>query len=346
MEYQSLYRKYRPKNLSEVRGQTHIVSLLSNIVRTGAVSHAYLFIGGRGTGKTSVARIFASSIGIAPVDITEIDAASNRGIDEIRALKESVHTRGFESDKKMYIIDEVHMLTTQAFNALLKTLEEPPEHVVFVLATTDADKIPATILSRCQVLQFKKPTEEILETLVVDIAKQESLTLGEGVARAIAMLGEGSYRDTLSHLDMLRSSVSSASITRGDIEQISGVPKTETVLSFVELLTKKDGQVAAMKLLRDLLASGYDARMIMKMITSFVRTALLTRLDPSSKEGFQKEFSADVLDRLIQLSLSTDKPLTSKTLVECLRAGDALERSIFVPEAHLELFVYNIFETK
>lgn len=346
MEYQSLYRKYRPKNLSEVRGQTHIVSLLSNIVKTGAVSHAYLFIGGRGTGKTSVARIFATSIGIKPVDITEIDAASNRGIDEIRALKESVYTRGFESDKKMYIIDEVHMLTTQAFNALLKTLEEPPEHVVFVLATTDADKVPATIVSRCQVLQFKRPTQEILEALVHDVAHSESLTLGDGVVSAIAMLGEGSYRDALSHLDMLKSTVSNTTITRADIELISGVPKTETVVSLVELLTKKNGQAEAVELVRKLVSSGYDVRMVMKMITTFVRTALLMRLDPPTRDTFQDEYSIDILERLITLAKSTEQPLTSKTLVECLRTGEALERSVFLPEAHLELFVYNIFETK
>jgi DNA polymerase III subunit gamma/tau len=150
MNDQALYRKYRPAAWKDVRGQDDVVKTLEHAIAEKQLSHAYLFSGGRGTGKTTIARIFAASIGCKPVDLYEIDGASNRKIDDIRELREAVKTMPFESPYKVYIIDEVHMLTTEAFNALLKTLEEPPVHVVFILATTDREKVPDTIVSRCQ----------------------------------------------------------------------------------------------------------------------------------------------------------------------------------------------------
>ena len=158
-----LYRKYRPQNFEEVLGQDHIVSVLKNAVKTGRVSHAYLFSGSRGTGKTSLARILAKEAGCSDVDLIEIDAASSRGIDEIRALREAVRFSPMQGQVKVYIIDEVHMLTKEAFNALLKTLEEPPAHAIFILATTELDKVPETIISRCQNFSFRKISEEVLK---------------------------------------------------------------------------------------------------------------------------------------------------------------------------------------
>ena len=147
---EALYRKYRPENFDEVLGQDHIVTTLSESLKLGNVAHAYLFSGGRGTGKTTMARILARAVNCSENDLYEIDAASNRGIDDIRELREAVNTLPFESPYKVYIIDEVHMLTKEAFNALLKTLEEPPAHALFILATTEMDKLPETIVSRCQ----------------------------------------------------------------------------------------------------------------------------------------------------------------------------------------------------
>jgi len=168
-----LYRKYRPQSLKEVIGQDHIVKTLEGAIKLGNISHAYLFAGSRGTGKTSVARILARAVGTSSNDISEIDAASNRGIDNVRELREAVNTLPFESPYKVYIIDEVHMLTKEAFNALLKTLEEPPKHVIFILATTELEKLPETVVSRCQLFTFKKPSQMILREMIVKVAKKE-----------------------------------------------------------------------------------------------------------------------------------------------------------------------------
>ena len=155
-----LYRKYRPQSFKEVLGQEHVVEALEGAIRLGRVAHAYLFSGSRGTGKTSVARILAKALGTSETDLYEIDAASNRGIDDIRLLRDGVSAVPFESKRKVYIIDEVHMLTKEAFNALLKTLEEPPPHVIFILATTELEKVPETIISRCQTFSFKRPRKK------------------------------------------------------------------------------------------------------------------------------------------------------------------------------------------
>ena len=181
---EALYRKYRPQSFKEVLGQEAVISVLTAAVKSGKTAHAYLFTGSRGTGKTSVARILAAALGCQPADLVEIDAASNRGIGEIRELQEGVRTLPFMSPVKVYVIDEVHMLTKEAFNALLKTLEEPPAHAVFILATTELNKVPETILSRCEVHHFKAPSVEILDKALTQIAKSENLKLGKGVAAA------------------------------------------------------------------------------------------------------------------------------------------------------------------
>src|SRR4029079_2905096 len=181
-----LYRKYRPSKFSEVIGQDHVIKVLEAEAKSGDISHAYLFAGTRGTGKTSIARIFADAIGTSKNDIYEIDAASNTSVDDIRALNESVFTLPFESKYKVYILDEVHMLSKSAANALLKTLEEPPAHVVFILATTETHKIPETVLSRCQVFTFKKPNQEILKKMVVSVAKKEGYGVDDASAELVA----------------------------------------------------------------------------------------------------------------------------------------------------------------
>jgi len=204
----SLYRKYRPDNWDKVIGQQHIVQVLreeANKVKKegGFPGHAFLFAGSRGTGKTTIARIFAQEIGTAPEDIYEIDAASNTSVEDIRALSEAVHTLPLKSRFKVYILDEVHMLSKSAFNAFLKTLEEPPRHVIFILATTELHKIPETIMSRCQVFHFARPTVATLTEVITETVKREGFEIEPLAAERIAKLGKGSFRDTLSHLQTI-----------------------------------------------------------------------------------------------------------------------------------------------
>lgn len=235
----ALYRKYRPQSFDDVVGQDTIVELLQSTIKQKKISHAYLFCGGRGTGKTTVARIFARDIGCNPEDIIEIDAASNRGIDEIRELREAVRTAPFSSPYKVYIIDEAHMLTKEAANALLKTLEEPPSHVIFILATTDPEKLPATITSRCQRIVFKSPDITTLASRLQYVAKEEGKNIDMATAELVAAHGKGSYRDALGVLEQVITT-SKKNITQDEVVAFLGVTDKETVLKLLEAVCKKD----------------------------------------------------------------------------------------------------------
>jgi len=230
----ALYREYRPMHFKDVLGQDHIVNVLESAIKNNSIAHAYLFSGSRGTGKTTVARIFSRAIGTTDKDVYEIDAASNRGIDDIRELREGVSVLPFESLYKVYIIDEVHMLTKEAFNALLKTLEEPPAHALFILATTEKEKLPDTIVSRCQDFTFKKPSNKILKELLQRVAKKENSVLTDDNANMIAQLSEGSFRDALGILQKV--------ITAGDttLEHIVGTPKNALVQECITAINLKD----------------------------------------------------------------------------------------------------------
>jgi len=231
----ALYRKYRPQNFSEVKDQNHIITVLEGVRLKGGDPHAYFFWYQRDR-KTTLARIFAKAIGTSDLDMYEIDAASNRGIDDVRELKEAVHTLPYESKQKVYIIDEVHMLTKEAFNALLKTLEEPPAHVVFILATTEVDKLLDTILSRCQVFTMRSPSRAVLAAHVTDVAKHEGFTLNFDAADLIAVSADGSF-SWCSRLNPKVIMVSGDKI--GDVDEVAtiiGAPKVATMQALLTAL--------------------------------------------------------------------------------------------------------------
>src|SRR3990167_3232652 len=221
-----LYRKYRPQTFSDVIGQDHVVKVLEGALKQGNISHAYLFAGSRGTGKTSVARIIARELKCEIEDVYEIDAASNRGIDDIREIRESVNTLPFRSPYKVYIVDEVHMLTKEAWNAFLKTLEEPPRHVIFIMATTEAHKLPETVVSRCECFAFKKPTHGTLVEAILKIVKAEKYEIEKKSASLIATLADGSFRDAFGILQKAMHSSEDKKLPHTEIEKVLGAPKT------------------------------------------------------------------------------------------------------------------------
>ena len=343
----ALYRKYRPKNFSEVLGQDHIVKVLETSVETNKVSHAYLFVGSRGTGKTSVARIFAKEIGVSENDLYEIDAASNRGIEDIRALRDGARVLPFDSKYKVYIIDEVHMLSKDAWGALLKTLEEPPKHVIFILATTEIHKVPETIISRCQVFTFRKASDIISKNMILEISKKEGFDLDNSIAELIAILGDGSFRDALGTLQkVLNFSVDSKGkkvkkINKEDVEKITGAPKTILVNDFISAIAQKKLEDGIMTI-RKAAAENLDMKLYSKLIIEKFRMAVILKYAPK----LEKEMAGDLGEedlKFLKSLVQDDKEglLRSKALSILLEAYNDIDRA-FVSELPLELALVKI----
>lgn len=311
----ALYRKYRPQSFDDVVGQEQLVTLLTSSIKQKKTAHAYLFCGGRGTGKTTVARIFARDIGCNPEDIIEIDAASNRGIDEIRELREAVRTAPFSSPYKVYIVDEAHMLTKEAANALLKTLEEPPSHVIFILATTDPEKLPTTIVSRCQKIVFKQPDLKTLADRLSHVASKEGKKLGNESAELLARHGKGSYRDALGMLEQVLA-ISSKEIVHNDVVNLLGTPNKEILHALLLSICTKNTKmiIETIEKLRDVHGSAlrtYDE------LIELIRQGLLIRVG-ENKNGDES---------LTQLATEHPHTIGSKTILTLLEQRHLLEVS-------------------
>jgi DNA polymerase-3 subunit gamma/tau len=339
----ALYRKYRPETFKDVIGQDHVVSVLEATIKNKSIAHAYLFAGSRGTGKTSVARIVAREIGCSANDLYEIDAASNRGIDDVREIKESVSTLPFESPYKVYIIDEVHMLTKEAFNALLKTLEEPPAYVVFILATTEIEKIPETVLSRCQVFQFKKPSETMLKDVVLTVAKKEGFAIGTAAAELIALLGDGSFRDTQGTLQKVLGLSDDKKITLEEVEKITGAPRNFLINNFVEAISRR-GLDTALETLGKITEGNTDVKMFLKLVLMKMRYVLLLKYAKEMEKVIKEKVSSDDFILISKLAGEKDSGINSIILYELLGAYDMVGRTQ-IPELPIELALVKTLST-
>jgi DNA polymerase-3 subunit gamma/tau len=340
----ALYRKYRPERFSEVIGQDHIVKAISGALEAHKVAHAYLLCGPRGTGKTTIARIIASELGTSVNDIYEMDAASNRGIDDVRNIKENVMTMPFDSKYKVYILDEVHMFTKDAWNALLKTIEEPPTHVIFILATTELEKIPETIISRCQSFIFKKPTDAILSTVITNVAKKEGYQLETGGAELIALLADGAFRDALGTLQKIISFSKDKKISLSDIEEVTGAPNTILVEEFLDAIANKDIE-KGYEAVRKATNQNIEMNVYLKMILSRLRYALMLRYAPSSKKHIESLLGEHDMSYIFNLISSKPEYISSSTLSILLDAYQDLRNSV-ISELPLELALIKILNAK
>ena len=335
----ALYRKYRPQSFSEVRDQDHIVTVLKGAIKKETIPHAILFSGTRGTGKTTLARIFAAAIGTSDIDLYEIDAASNRGIDDIRELKEAVHTLPYESKFKVYIIDEVHMLTKEAFNALLKTLEEPPAHVIFILATTEEEKLLDTILSRCQVFRLHSPSRAVLTTLAIDVAKKEGFILAPEAADLIALAADGSFRDALGIIQKVILASGDTIGSADEVATIIGAPKTSAVLALVQALHSKNKE-AALSTILTVSEQPIDISLFARLLLEHVRAVMLLRNIPSHKDTILAGFGPESKVAIETFAVGPSA-LNSHALLKLLAAIDLIKRSP-IAQLPLEIAVLEI----
>ncbi len=339
MSDQALYRKYRPEAFADLVGQEHIVAALEGALAQGKVAHAYLFSGGRGTGKTTSARILARALGTSPTDIYEMDGASNRKIEDVRELRENVGTLPFDSAYKVYIIDEVHMLTKEAFNALLKTLEEPPAHVIFILATTELDRVPDTIVSRCQTYAFRKPSEATLRTVIEKTAKKEKVTLGAGVSDLIALLASGSFRDALGTLQKVITA-GTDKVSLEEAARITGAPSATIVHDIMDAIAR--GALSeALTTVEKSRASNIEPKVLLELLLHTFRRVLLLKVAPALAKGEIDGLSEEEKQFLITLSKTESYHLNSNALLALLDAMST-QKYAYIEELPLELALMKI----
>lgn len=342
MAYQALYRKFRPQEFEDVKGQEHIVTTFKNQIKADRIGHAYLFCGTRGTGKTTVAKIFAKAVncenpndgspcGTCPscqaiaagtsMNVIEIDAASNNGVDNIRQIREEVTYRPTEGKYKVYIIDEVHMLSSGAFNALLKTLEEPPSYVIFVLATTEAHKIPITILSRCQRYDFHRITIDTIAARLMDLMEQEQIQVEEKAIRYVAKAGDGSMRDALSLLDQCIAFHLGEILTYESVLEVLGAVDTEVFSRLLRQIIDKN-VAGAIGTLDELVDEGRELGQLVADFTWYLRNLLLMQSSEDMEEVL--DMSKDNLEALKEEA----KLISSETLMRYIRVFSELGNQV------------------
>ena len=342
MSYTALYRKFRPDNFDDVKGQDHIVTTLTNQIKANRIGHAYLFCGTRGTGKTTVAKILAKAVNCqhpvngspcgecemckaiqagTSMNVIEIDAASNNGVDNIREIREEVAYRPTEGNYKVYIIDEVHMLSTGAFNALLKTLEEPPSYVIFILATTEAHKIPITILSRCQRYDFHRISIDTIAARLDELLKIENVEAEEKAVRYVAKAGDGSMRDALSLLDQCIAFYLGQTLTYDKVLEVLGAVDTEV---FSKLLRQvlKGNVTAAIRTLEDLIIGGRELGQFVGDFTWYMRNLLLVKTSENPEEAI------DVSSENLKLLQEECEMVDVETLMRYIRIFSDLSSQI------------------
>jgi DNA polymerase-3 subunit gamma/tau len=353
---QALYRKYRPQKLDDVLGQETNVEILKNAAKAGRLGQAYIFYGARGTGKTTTARLIAKLLNCEKrrtdpefaklgepcnecreclaidaqnsFDVVEIDAASNRGIDEIRNLKENIRTSPASAEHKVYIIDEAHMLTGAAFNALLKTLEEPPAHAVIILATTEFEKLPPTITSRAQRFVFKKLAKATIMEKLTSIAKKEKIKIDDDAIELIAAAAEGSFRDAESLLDQISSLASAKGISLDDAERVTGRTGLKKVHELAEFIIARDVK-GALGYLNELNEDGHNLVQFAKDLIHYLRKVLSLQVNPALKSVMERDLTRDEVAAVIALGAGADTATLVKMIKALIRAYAEMRYSPF-----------------
>jgi DNA polymerase-3 subunit gamma/tau len=358
---QALYRRYRPQRFADVIGQGRVTVTLAQALKVGRIGHAYVFSGPRGTGKTTVARLLARAVNCEQVadgvlksgepcntcaacmraqqgselDLIEIDAASNRGIDEIRELREKVRFAPAHGRKKVFLIDEFHMLTKEAFNALLKTLEEPPAHAIFILATTEAHAVPTTVLSRAQHFAFRALGPDDLGATIAHVAKAEHISIAPEAQALVARQADGSARDGLSLLDLLTAAANGAEITPALVRETLAIPDVRHALTWWQAIQKGDAQ-AGIAVLHDAIGQGSDPLELSRLLVRFTRLVVLAQVDPSLAQRVGQELTKEQHGELQQIAQAIPRALALRGATLLLNAANEVRLSS-VPLLPLEV---------